>query len=97
MVDALTVIYKYFTSDTDEPSVATSLFFLTETGLIKARTEFLCQVIGWTALTCQFFLPSLGRTPPIHHVLAVRRDEEVFFRTRHYHSLFSSRALPSVS
>lgn len=33
-------------SDTDLPSVVTSLFFLPETGLIEARTEFLCQVIG---------------------------------------------------
>ena len=37
-VHALTVIYKCFTSDTDLPSVVTSLFFLPETGLIEART-----------------------------------------------------------
>lgn len=46
IVYALTVIYKCFTSDTDLPSVVTSLFFLPETGLIEARTEFLSQVIG---------------------------------------------------
>ena len=38
---AVKVIYKYFTSDTDLPSVLTSLSFFTETGLIKSRTGFL--------------------------------------------------------
>lgn len=46
IVHALTVIYKCFTSGTDLPRVVRSLFFLPETGLIEARTEFLSQVIG---------------------------------------------------